>query len=287
MNKNLFDLSGKIDDTTIQLFETVARVAESLGIPFFVVGAMARELILSYGYNIKTIRATQDIDLGVQVSDWDEYQLLRKGLTGTGEFTPTREVHRLVYGRDQRVDIIPFGTIADPDNALSWPPDLETTMSTLGFDEAYYTAMTVRLRSGPPLDILFASLAALAVMKIIAWNDNHVRRRKDAQDLLLLTITYLEAGNQNRLFNEERDLVNVDDFDYVRAGARLLGRDIAAMLRPKTASTILSILTRETGEQNRYRLVEDMIDLGTGSEVSFEERLILLEELKSGIIERI
>lgn len=287
MNKNLLDLSGKIDDTTIQLFETVARVAESLSIPFFVVGAMARELILSHGYNIKTIRATQDIDLGVQVSDWDEYQLLRKGLTGTGEFTPTREAHRLVYGRDQRVDIIPFGTIADPDNALSWPPDLETTMSTLGFDEAYYTAMTVRLRSGPPLDILFASLAALAVMKIIAWNDNHVRRRKDAQDLLLLTITYLEAGNQNRLFNEERDLVNVDDFDYVRAGARLLGRDIAAMLRPKTASTILSILTWETGEQNRYRLVEDMIDLGTGSEVSFEERLILLEELKSGIIERI
>lgn len=287
MNKNLLDLSGKIDDTTIQLFETVARVAESLSIPFFVVGAMARELIQSHGYNIKTIRATQDIDLGVQVSDWDEYQLLRKGLTGTGEFTSAREAQRLVYGREQCVDIIPFGTIADPDNTLSWPPDFETTMSTLGFDEAYYTAMTVRLRSDPPLDILFASLAALAVMKIIAWNDDHVRGRKDAQDLLLLTITYLEAGNQNRLFNEERDLVNVDDFDYVRAGARLLGRDIAAMLRPDTASTILSILTRETGEQNRYRLVEDMIDLGTGSEVSFEDRLIFLEELRSGIIERI
>ena len=173
MNKNLLDLSGKIDNSTIQLFETVARVAESLYSPFFVVGAMARELILSHGYNIKTIRATQDIDLGVQVSDWDEYQLLRKGLTGTGEFTPTREAHRLVYGREQRVDIIPFGTIAEPDNTLSWPPDLETTMSTLGFDEAYYTAMTIRLRSGPPLDLLFASLAGLAVMKIIAWNDNY------------------------------------------------------------------------------------------------------------------
>jgi predicted nucleotidyltransferase len=78
----------------------------------------------------------------------------------------------------------------------------------------------------------------------------------------------------------------VEDFDYVRAGARLLGRDIAAMLRPETASTVLAILTRETDEQNRCRLVENMTDLETDSADNFEERLNLLKEMTLGILDR-
>jgi predicted nucleotidyltransferase len=64
MSKNLLDLSGKIDDLTGGLFVAIASVATSLGIPFFVVGATARDMILSYGYGIQTIRATYDIDFG-------------------------------------------------------------------------------------------------------------------------------------------------------------------------------------------------------------------------------
>jgi predicted nucleotidyltransferase len=286
MDSTLLNLSRKIDDSTIQLFEIVARVAESLDIPFFVVGAMAREIILLYCYNIRTTRATEDIDLGVQVSNWDKYELLRESLLATGSFRETREPQQLVYAQVRRVDIIPFGTIAGPDSVFTWPSDHETIISTLGFDEAYQNSITVRLRSDPPVDIQFASLAALAVMKIIAWHENYMRRRKDAQDLLLLMLNYLDAGNQDRLHNQERDLVDVEDFDYVRAGARLLGRDIAAMLRPETTSTVLAILTRETDEQNRCRLVENMTDLETDSADNFEERLNLLKEMTLGILDR-
>ncbi len=124
-------------------------------------------------------------------------------------------------------------------------------------------------------------------MKIITWNDRYPERDRDAKDLALLMRTYLDAGNVEHLNNEEADLVEKEDFDYVRAGARLLGRDIAVILRSETTKTVLEILNRETGEKDRYRLVEDMMDRSGVVNDNFDEKLQLLEELRSGILERL
>ena len=62
MNKNLLDLSGKIDELIVSIYETIAKVADSSGIKYFIVGASARDIVLRYGYGIHTIRATVDID---------------------------------------------------------------------------------------------------------------------------------------------------------------------------------------------------------------------------------
>ena len=37
MSENLIDLSGKIDDATVELLETISQVAQAVGVPFFVV----------------------------------------------------------------------------------------------------------------------------------------------------------------------------------------------------------------------------------------------------------
>ena len=97
--------------------------------------------------------------------------------------------------------------------------------------------------------------------------------------------TYLDAGNQERLWNEEEDLVG-EDFNYVRAGSRLLGRDIATILGPDIKEAVVKILDKETGEQNKYRLVENMMNRGAESR-DFEAALQLLEDLKAGILERL
>jgi predicted nucleotidyltransferase len=287
MKENLLNLSGKIDNLTIEIFECIAHVADSLNIPFFVVGAAARDIILQYGYGILTTRATADIDFGVQVSDWEHYKQLRDGLISTGKFTSDKKkAQRILFEKNFPVDIIPFGAIANLDNSVSWPPDHEVEMSTLGFEESYRHSLTVRLRSDPILDVQFSSLPGLALMKIISWHDRYPERKRDAKDIILLMRNYLDTGNEERLYNEEADLLEEEDFDYLRASARLLGRDIAAILNPKTAKTILEILDRETGKQDRYRLIEDMRDISGGFNNNFEENLQLLEELKSGILEK-
>lgn len=287
MNSNFLDLSGRINDSIIQPFETVDHVAEAISVPFFVVGATVRDMILTYGYGIRTIRATQDIDFGVRVTDWDQYERLKQSLIATGKFTTTKDPYKLKYRGSIRIDIIPFGTVADPDSSVAWPPEGEIVLNTLAFEESHRHSLTIRLRSNPVLEIQFATLAGLAAMKIIAWSDNPSIRRRDAQDLFLLMRTYLDAGNQDRLFSEERDLVDVEDFDYVHAGARLLGRDIADMLNPDTVGTVIGILNREIGNQDRYRLIEGMRGPGIIPNDDFEEKLRLLEELKSGILDRI
>lgn len=287
MNKSLLDLSGKVDDLTVDLFEHIVQVTKSLNIPFFVVGAAARDMILMRFYDINTIRITMDIDLSIKISDWDQCTKLMKGLEATGQFTLTSNIQRLLYKDTVPIDIVPFGTIAGHDGFVSWPPEHSRKMNVLGFEDAHSHSIAIRLRSNPVLDIQFASLTGLAIMKILSWNDSYPVRDKDAKDLALILEQYTQAGNEDRLLNEETDLVESEDFDYVRAGARLLGRDIVAMSQRETTETILEILNRETGEQAQYRLVSDMMAIGRVFDDEFDKKLELLEELKTGILERL
>ena len=126
-------------------------------------------------------------------------------------------------------------------------------------------------------------------MKVIAWNDRQPKGSKHAKDLRLLMRCHIDAGNQDRLFEEESDLFEVlaesGGFDYTRASARLLGRHISMIAHPETRKILLNILRAETGEKDRYRLVEDMTDKHAKGGTEFEENLRLLEELKAGILE--
>ena len=289
MTKKFLDLSKKIDRFTVELFEHIAKVAGSTSAPFFVVGATARDMILKHGHGIETIRATNDIDLGVEVSDWDQYIKLREGLVATGKFELSREPQRLRYQGSVLIDIIPFGEIADPDGSFSWPPDHEVEMNTLGFDESYEHSLTVRLKRKPVLDIKFASQAGLSLMKLVSWDDRRPERSKDAKDIGFLMRTYIDAGNEERLFEQEADIIGIlqesGSYDYVRASARLLGRDISAIAHPETKERLLRILEKETSERGPYRLVEDMRNGHAPASSDFEENLVLLEELKAGVLE--
>jgi len=110
-------------------------------------------MILEYGYGVGVRRAMQDIDSGIIVSDWDQYQRLSDRLVKFHNFSPGEEKQRLRFKDRVPVDIILFGSIVDENNHISWPPDHETSLNVLGFDEAYDNAHIIRLRSDPLLDM--------------------------------------------------------------------------------------------------------------------------------------
>lgn len=287
MSRSLLDLSGKIDPLTIELFEIIKSAADTGDTKFFVVGASARDMILEHGYEIKTKRATMDIDLGVQVADWGQYEKLKQGLIDTTNFEQDRQEQRLKYKNILLIDIIPFGEIAEPEHSYTWPSEDGNEMNTLGFSESYEDAILARLRHNPVLDIKLTSLAGLAIMKIIAWHDNPARGR-DAQDLSLILHNYLYAGNEERIFDEENDIfdkIKKEQGDYHKnAGARLLGRDIAKMALPESNKKIIEILEEETKDEGRYKLVEKMIDAYYESGHDFEDNIELLKQVKLGIL---
>jgi predicted nucleotidyltransferase len=285
MSKQLINLSGKIDSFLLEIFTEIEKISKTLSIDFFVVGATARDIILEYGCGIPTIRATEDIDLGIQVSNWEEFSRFKEGLVKGGNFTSTKNIQRLKHKNGIPVDIIPFGEVANQKELFTWPPEHEIEMNVLGFDEAYRHSLIVRLKTDPQLELRFVSLPGLAILKIIAWKDKYPLRKSDAKDLLLLIRNYLAAENENRLYNEESDIME-DDFDYERTSARLLGRDMAGICNPNTLEAVLEILNQETSDQSHYRLIQDMRD-NIYHQNDFDDILQLLERLKTGILERL
>jgi predicted nucleotidyltransferase len=278
-----FNLSGKIDPYTVNVLLTVDKETGALNIPFFVVGATARDIILQHCYNMTPRRMTMDVDIGVEVADWNQFDELSNALISSGNFIATRDKHRFLF-KNRAIDIIPFGLIADHDKKISWPPEHVIFMSILGFKEAYEDSITVRLNANPVLDIKIPTLPGLAIMKLISWEEKYPERRKDAEDLHFVMESYYRAGNEDRLYENYQTLIEEEEFETRAAGIRLLGRDMATIANPDTREKLQKILMHETGEQTRYRLVQDMIR-GSLEDNQFDNVLNQLEKLKKGITE--
>ena len=191
MKNKLINISGKIDPSTIELYEAVKQAADSLKVSFVVVGASARDIVLHHAYGAKVQRATMDVDFGIQLSNWELFKVLKQKLIEAG-FTEDRLPHRLSSPSKMRVDIVPFGQIEDEDTKIAWPPSGESVMSVLGFDEACKSAELVRIREEPPLDIPVASIEGIVLLKLIAWTDRAEKtlRQKDAKDFCYLLKNY-------------------------------------------------------------------------------------------------
>jgi predicted nucleotidyltransferase len=286
MSKTFFDLSGKIDQQTIAVFSALRSVADSLGIPFFVVGATARDFILKQCSGIEPSRMTRDIDLAVEVANWEQVNKLMEALNATGKFSPDkRERHRLHFDTVP-IDVLPFGLIADEGREISWPPEHEVFMSVMGFKEAFENSITVRLSANPMLDIKLPTLPGLALMKIVSWKEKYPERRKDAEDLLLIMNNYESAGTLDRLYEIEQELLQEEKFVVELASIRLLGRDMARMADPETLNRVQGILDDETKEQSHYNLVSDMVRGSVSYDDRFEQIRLQVEKLKRGFLEK-
>jgi len=284
MKNILVDLSGKIRETSVSILIEIEEVSTSLDIPFFVVGATASDIILEHQFDINTRRAT--IDIGVLIAGWNQFETLKNELIRSTKFVPSQQKQRLIYDDDFPLDIIPFGAIEDEDGAITWPPDHEFRMNIAGFQECFQHAVSVKLSSNPELIVKMVSLAGLALLKLISWDDNPERRSKDAPDLFLIMRHYLDAGNLDRLFDEGSDIIEEDSYDYDLASARFLGRDIANISSPATKAKLIEILEREANSKQGHKIVIDVIQSDFYRSESYERVVEHFKALLEGLVEQ-
>ncbi len=193
------------------------------------VGAAARDVLLSYAHGIALARATHDADLALAVPNWDAFETLRRRLVESGIFEPTPARHKLRNRSGIRIDLIPFGGVERPDGSIAWPPEYAEVMEVLGFAEARASAIEVRLPDSHILDVV--ALPMLAVLKVFVWADRHLREPlKDAADLFAILTSYLDAGHAERLYGEAAHLLEDSAFDYRVAGACLAGYDARVLV---------------------------------------------------------
>ena len=262
----------------IYLAELTAAVRDAApDVPFYLAGALARDLLFHYAHDIDVGRQTRDVDLAFAVESWDQFDMLQTRLIATGQFEMHGQVaHRLYFDGWLEVDFIPFGAIERPDRTIAWPPDGAFVMGVFGFQEVYNATVPVHLPKGQQIRVV--SPAALATLKLLAWQERRMSASgKDAHDISLILRNYLDVGNHERLYSEAAHLLDAPEFDYEIAGTWLLGHDMALLLPPQAHQRILDMLEQATDSRGHLWLVGDM-------PIEPSHALRLLQQLELGFM---
>jgi len=279
-----------LDPVTLHVVRDLHDACTTLGIAYMLVGARARDLLLTHVFGFPVERATRDIDVAVAVPDWPTFDRITTWLAAYRDgWSPPRTLrHRATYhvvdtpghaDVDVDVDVVPFGAVENPPTTITWPPDGVIRMNVAGFAEALRHAAHVRI--APDLRVPVASLPGLAMLKLFAWADRRLTNAKDAGDLLLLLHRYAEAGNEDRLYAGEMDILKRCDYNFEIAGAYLLGADVAVIADPATRTQISALLN----DAHLWdRLVLDLARGGTYSHAVDDDSLTAIDSLLSHFV---
>lgn len=256
---------------TLQALQKIAATAAELQIPFLLVGATARDMLLEHVHDMSKERRTLDVDIGVLVGSWSEYSKFTAAMTGRGFERHPHKVHNFRSEKGVVIDVVPFGGLADAKGLIAWPPDDNPVMSVTGFSDALKHCLQLEIAAGQLVNVV--SLPGLAMLKLFAWNDRRYDSAKDAQDLALLLRLYGDFA-KDRLFDSELELMEHHEFDMEIAGAALLGLDIGAMASDVTMTHLLAIMCgKNDDEALNDQLVRDVSRFLPGREYPNAERM--------------
>jgi predicted nucleotidyltransferase len=231
-----------IDPDEQVVLRDFARIANRINVPFVIVGAGARLLVLDWKYELSSTRTTTDWDMGVRVPDWNAFRQLKETLVAGSDplFNQDNRIeHRVRHHRGTAIDIVPFGGVESEDGTITLPED-DKQMVVLGFREVLANAMNFDLGEGVTAPV--ATPAGLAVLKVFAFNDR--KKDDDLRDLYFILDKYDQAGNEDRIFDELSDLLSDGKVEYEYAGAYLLGIDVGHLASSQTLASFLDIIGR-------------------------------------------
>lgn len=273
-----------VEPLPLAVIGEIHRAANKLGVPVFVVGAVARIILLENIHGLNAGRATTDVDFAFALDNWEQFDALKKTLLENTRFSASEQVsHRLYYrapGLEHayKVDLIPFGGVEKSPNTIAWPPDMAIMMNVAGFSDAFKAAVSVELGSG--IKATVASLPGIVTLKLFAWADRRQENAKDAVDIVTLLRTYHDAGNDHRIYDEAsvRAVLEAVGYDPDLTGAWLLGNDVRTMASESTSMALKALLNGTTKD----RLIEDMARAMKGREDAMDYASRLLGQFTLG-----
>lgn len=227
-----------------QVLRHVAIATEQLQIPYCLIGAQALAFWLHGVYGRPVGRVSGDMDMAIVVSDWRQFARIKTELCKLADFkeNPNRPQKLMFKAREGLllpVDFVPCGDV-EQNGELSWPPDHSFVMNSAGLLEVVEHAQALKIE--PALEVSVATLRGIALLKLLAWQDRHLRDNKDASDIAVIARNYEAAGNLDRLYERHEDLLEASDYDPVPAGARMLARDIVEIAKPVSLQQLKQII---------------------------------------------
>lgn len=242
-----------------EILQVLNAFFQSKKIDFYIVGATARDILLTNLHGLIPERKTMDIDIAIAISNWEEFEIIERELPQREYFEKDScQKQRFIYKESYAIDVIPFGGIAQKDGNIYWPPDGVIAMSVSGFPEI--AAATISVSIDNEFDIKVSSLSGFFLLKLKAWKDRYLYSSKDAYDIALILDHYIEI-NQQRAYEEHYDLYEAEPFDQIEASGRLIARDIKVLIggNNDTMTSLIKIIRREIDRSQESPLVNQLI----------------------------
>lgn len=259
-----------------EVFDDLEEGFQHTGIDFYLIGALARDTW--YQKAAKDLRTTQDADFAIFVSTAEEYEQIKNYLIAEKGFTPFKGNAYILFAPNKvQVDILPFGSI-EIDGTVAMAGGGLTQISVNGFMEVYSKG-TEKTEISTGHHFKVATLPAIVMLKLIAFDDRPEQRIKDAGDVgnilrhffdLQTDLIYSDAYND--LFTTEIDTIE-------EISAIVIGREIKKIVQtnPSLHQRLKTIL------QTHIRLQEESMFVRQMGDRTIEASVTHLSALLTGL----
>jgi predicted nucleotidyltransferase len=221
-----------------ETIDALERVFSRLGVDFFLIGALSRDLWLRHLENLPSFRMTTDIDFAVLVNDNAQYNIILQTLVKTEGFIEDPEPYRLLSPAGIIVDLIPFGKI-EKNHEVRIKGKKWISLTVLGTQEV--TELAVKMEDG----FRVITLPGFCILKLSAWHDNPGQRGKDIDDFNYILYHYFAITGDEIFTNVEQDWF-ADPFNEHMTAARFLGWQMKKVLEKNDQLKTKIILALET-----------------------------------------
>lgn len=275
-----------------RVLPALTRGLQYLGLDFFLVGAVARDLWLDTALEAAPRRRTMDVDLAVLIRHEAEYEQLRNWLVAHEQFhAPASSAFCLIHEpTGVPVDLMPFGGLADAEGRVRVAGQGLTSISVVGLAEVLARAEPVRITDQITWQAI--TLPGLVGLKLLAWDDRPEQRGKDGTDLRLI-LQHYHALITDDIFDHYYELLAAlaDRADYdvmCLAGIHVLGQELGTLVgsSPPLHERLRRILATQIQLGTASRLAQAMaqaISPADRSTPSISQSIQWLEALLAGL----
>lgn len=257
------------------ILEQVSRTCNAIGVDFFMVGAVARNVW--FASHEKFPRGTKDIDFAVYIPDISKYNELRERLLTIYGYRDSREnAYCLLSPDGNQVDLLPFGEIEAEGQVMIEGKGL-VSVNLDGFREVYEQGLE-KVRLGEE-QYAVCNVPSVIILKLIAFDDRPEHRVKDVKDIAGI-VQYYPFLEEEHIWSKHFDLYE-SDRSHEDVAIIGLGREMKQIVgaNAKLQARLVTIL--KSGITGESRLADHMV-LDSNKE-SIEQKRLVLKNLLTGI----
>lgn len=260
-----------------EVFDALEEAFHVKEIDFYLIGALARNIWYSRGS--KQFRTTKDLDFAVMISDKEDYESVRTYLKGHKNFKDTKgNEFIMISPSGVEIDILPFGAIEIDDEVKLTGTGL-INIKVNGFMEVYQAGTEeVTLKTGHIFKI--ATLPAIVLLKLIAYDDRPEIRFKDARDVINI-ITHFFDLQAEMIYDEHADLFGDEEGSLNEISATVIGREMKKIVagNENLYNRLTGIITKHIALKEDSPFVRNMVN---ESNTNVDEIIRILNNLLTG-----